>query len=54
MLKNDKIESLSKHLEREMIERGNKLDPYECMLHARKMAKKVACEENKLLFKTDK
>ena len=34
-----------------MIEKGNRLDPYEAMLHARQMAKKVSIEQNKL-FKT--
>ena len=40
-MKEDKIDSLSKYLQREMIERGKRLDPYEAMLHARKMSKKV-------------
>lgn len=52
ILKNDKIDSLSKYLNREMVERGKQLDPYEAMLHARRMAKKVNMEENKL-FKNE-
>lgn len=52
LLKNDTINSLSEYMQREMIERGNMLDPYEAMLHARKMAKKVSIEQNKLLKKS--
>ena len=54
-MKEDKIDSLSKYLAREMIERGKRLDPYEAMLHARQMSKKVYIEENKLdvVFKKD-
>ena len=54
LLRDDKIDSLSKYLQREMIERGNKLDPYEAMLHARRMSKKVHIEQNKIgLFKRE-
>ena len=50
---NDKIGSLAKQLEHDMTDNGmgKNLDPYQAMLHARKMSKKVSESQALAFFK---